>query len=433
MRGEGIKGQSYKKDNPTTLKQKGILIVMAHFYRRLIVHMALIITLTPLMQAQESITLGFVGDIMMHNTQLRRAWLGEDENGVDQGYNFHPAFEWAKNNLASPDLTIANFETTLGGPNSALVVDDRYGFREYQAYPTFTTPDTLAQALSQAGIDVVSTANNHCLDSGIPGLERTITILEEANLHTVGTSKSGFPTPWRGRVQNLKISLLAWTASTNGLIFSKGMEQVNVFNATGHDDRLEDMLAEIRNEASQDSDFVILLIHWGQEYMEEPDQYQKNLAQLAIEAGVDIIIGSHPHTLQPIERRIVERNGQKEEVFIAWSLGNYISSQRYVKEERPWVDGSAMLQLQLEETHNHWRVSKATFLPVYSHWTPDQIRVLPLHEALNSKESPYPLSAYDQERIRALDAWIPTQLTRYLGNIPAHSHSNGWTVQFPSP
>ncbi|MDT8299124.1 MAG: CapA family protein, partial [Spirochaetaceae bacterium] len=207
-------------------------------------------------------TLGFVGDVMIHSSQLRRAWLGEDDRGVDSGYDFTPTFEWFAPYLLTPDLMLGNLETTFGGPNSALVTDEKYAFREYQAYPTFTTPDSLASALKAAGFDVMVTANNHSMDSGLGGAARTLTVLKEEGLEATGTSRSGRPVPWRGRVGDFNLSVLAWTASVNGLIASRGMEAINVFNARGHDGRLEEMLNDIRAEAERQPDLVILFIHW---------------------------------------------------------------------------------------------------------------------------------------------------------------------------
>ena len=379
-----------------------------------------------------SITLGFVGDIMIHNSQLRRAWLGEDESGRDMGYDFNPAFEWFSSYLREPDLMIGNLETTLGGPDSAWITDEEYAFREYQAYPTFTTPDELAPALKSAGFDLLVTANNHCMDSNLEGAGRTVEILNKAGLDSTGTSNSESPEPWRGNIRGFRISIISWTASVNGLISSRGMESINVFNARGHDGRLEEMLDEIRTEAALNRDQVILIIHWGQEYMDTPDQYQKNLADLAIEAGADIIIGSHPHVFQPVEYRSVITPQGPKKIFIAWSLGNFISSQRYQKGEREWVDGSTMLTLELSrDTREGVRVESASFIPLYTHWTPKSIRVLAVSDGLSpGAGKKYGLTEYDFQRLQALETRIPEQITHSLGPIPAVNSENGWLLRF---
>jgi len=380
----------------------------------------------------DSIKLGFVGDIMIHNSQLHRAWLGEDDSGRDRGYDFNPGFEWFSPYLSEPDLMVGNLETTLGGPDSAWITDENYSFRGYQAYPTFTTPDELAPALSAAGFDVLGTANNHCMDSNLEGLARTLKVLKDAGLESTGTAVSGSPLPWRGDIKGYSISIIAWTASVNGLISSRGMENVNVFNARGHDGRLEEMLEEIRRESTMNRDLVILNIHWGQEYFDEPDQYQKNLADLVIEAGADIIIGSHPHVFQPVERRSVSRADGPEEVFIAWSLGNFISSQRFQEGERAWVDGSAMLSLEISrDIYGKAGVSAASFIPIYVQWSPADIRVLGIGDGLEPGAAErFSLTEYDIQRLKALDSRIPEQITRYLGGTAAERTAAGWRVEF---
>jgi len=371
----------------------------------------------------DTVTIGFVGDIMVHNSQLQRAWMGENDRGEDSGYDFTSTFEWFTPYLKLSDLMMGNLETTLGGPNTAWITDEQYTFREYQAYPTFTTPDELAPALASAGFDLLGTANNHCMDSNLEGATRTLTILGNAGLSATGTSANGSPEPWRADIEDFKISIIAWTASVNGLISSRGMETINVFNARGNDGRLQEMLDEIHKEAALNRDLIILSIHWGQEYFGEPDQYQKNLADLAIEAGADIIIGSHPHVFQPVEIR--------NDVFVAWSLGNFISSQRYRHGEREWVDGSAMLNLEINrDSTGRARVKSATFIPFYVHWTREDIRVLALSDGLAAgAEKKYGLTAYDIERIKALDTRIPAQITRYLGSIPTEKSGPGWKVE----
>ncbi len=381
----------------------------------------------------KQIELTFVGDVMTHSTQLRRAWLGTDDEGQDKGYDFSPSFEWIQPFLNQSDFTMGNLETTFGGPHSALVKDEKYAFREYQAYPCFTTPDELADTLKSCGFDLLGTANNHSMDSNLEGVSRTIEVLGRAGIPSTGTAAEGSPEPWRGTVGGFKISIMAWTQSVNGIVSSRGMERVNVFSARGKNQRLEEMLQEIRDEAALNPDVLILFTHWGQEYRTEPNEVQKSLANLAIEAGVDIIIGSHPHTLQPVELRRVERNGQEEEVLIAWSLGNFISSQRHGEAPKEWVDGSAILNLRLEEGEDRGlRLNRLSMLPVYVQWAAGYIRVLPPLKALDEKDiALLELSDYDRKRLKALDEWAASQLVRYMGALPALCDRGWWRLNLP--
>lgn len=385
--------------------------------------------------AETPIRIGIAGDIMMHNTQLSRAWLGLNASGEDRGYDFNPAFEWFTPYLKDPDLMIGNLETTFGGPNSALVTNETYAFREYQAYPTFTTPDQLAPALKNAGFDVLVTANNHCMDSNLEGVTRTLDVLDNAELAYTGTARGNRSEAWRGRVGGLNISLLSWTASVNGLISSRGMDGINVYSSRGKNARLQEMLTDIRREADLKPDLLMLYIHWGQEYREEPNNDQKDIADLVINAGVDVIIGSHPHFFQPIERRIVEGPQGLKEVFIIWSMGNFISSQKYREGEREWTDGSAMLVLEISRGKRQpARVASAEAIPLYVAWTDEQIQVISVAEGLvEGAAETLGLNQYDLARLDAFDRWIPGQFTRYLGELPALKTTSGWKVDFAEP
>ncbi len=381
----------------------------------------------------ENIRLTFTGDIMMHNSQLRRAWLGTDEEGNDRGYDFHPSFALISHCFRNSSLVTGNLETTFGGPDSAWITNSEWEFREYQAFPCFTCPDSLAEALKAAGFQLLGTANNHCMDSRLAGAARTLDILGNADMETTGTSREGSPRPWRGTISGYRISLMAWTQSVNGLVAPKGMEKINVFSPRGNDSRLKEMLAEIRREKALSPDILILFIHWGQEYMEEPDQYQKNLADLAIEAGADIIIGSHPHTLQPVERRSINSPEGPGQAFIAWSLGNFISSQRYVEGKREWVDGSAILNLDIgRDNAGRACVRAVEMIPIYVLWSGESIRVITVKDGLEAaRQKKWGLSSYDVQRLQAYDEWVPRQLTRYLGKLPARQNGAAWRVEFP--
>ena len=195
------------------------------------------------------------------------------------------------------------------------------------------------------------------------------------------------------------------------------------------------MLADIRREAQRNPDLLILCIHWGQQYVNEPDQFQKNLAGLAIEAGADIIIGSHPHVFQPVERRLVKTPDGTKEVFIAWSMGNFLSSQGYLEGVREWTDGSAMLKLEIVRSRDgQARVRAVEAVPIYVHWTAEKIRVMGINDGLGDDGvERFGLTEYDLNRLKALDAWIPEQFTRYLESLPAGRTEAGWRVSFPEP
>lgn len=252
------------------------------------------------------IRIAAVGDIMVHSTQLVSAY--DNASGT---YDFKPMFEDVKDILNAADLTIANLETTTAGPS-----------REYTGYPIFNSPDELIDALKYAGIDVLSTANNHSLDTGRDGLKRTVQVIREKGLDSVGTyDEKPNSRVLIKDVQGIKIAIVSYTESTNGLGAQYSKEELDSMLNMMEE---ENIIRDIREAKELGADLIITYMHWGQEYMQEPNQKQVQLAQLMAEEGVDIILGSHPHVIQKSE--FIQVNGKK--TFVVYSMGNFISNQR---------------------------------------------------------------------------------------------------------
>ena len=244
------------------------------------------------------IRLIFVGDIMVHATQLEIA----QTNGE---YNFHPCFEvirpWLKG-----DLVIGNFETVLGG------------------YPRFNSPDSLATALHDVGFTTLLLANNHIFDHGIRSAKRTVEVLQANNLRVTGLT-GVCPSPLLIEVKGVRIGIFNYTYGSNSPVnyHATASVSLNIIDKN----RISEDIAQLRK---QGADYIVATFHWGEEYSTEPSSFQRNIAHYCLDLGVDAIIGTHPHVLQPIE---VQRVGNKNCV-IAWSLGNFISSQRTLPRER---------------------------------------------------------------------------------------------------
>ncbi len=251
------------------------------------------------------IRLIFVGDIMVHATQLEIA----HSNGA---YDFHSSFEairpWLKG-----DLVIGNFETVLGGA--------RPGF---SGYPHFNTPDSLATALHDVGFTTLLLANNHIYDHGIQAAKRTVEVLQANNLAVTGLTRV-CPSPLLIEVKGVRLGIFNYTYGSNSPInyHDSASISLNIIDKN----RISDDIAQLRR---QGADYIVATFHWGEEYSTEPSPAQRDIASYCLELGVDAIIGTHPHVLQPIE---VQSAGNKNCV-IAWSLGNFISSQRTLPRER---------------------------------------------------------------------------------------------------
>jgi poly-gamma-glutamate synthesis protein (capsule biosynthesis protein) len=278
------------------------------------------------------LTLLFIGDIMQHMPQVDAAW--NPQTGV---YCYDSCFRFVRPVIENYDLAIANFETTLAG-------------KPYSGYPAFSSPDELVQGIQCAGIDIVGTANNHCCDRGRTGLERTVKMMDSLGLMHLGTYRTEQEyrktTPMIIRKNGISIALLNYTYGTNGISVPEG----DVVSLIEKDRILRDL------KAAQDArpDKIILFMHWGDEYQQEPNAYQKDIANFCFDHGADIIIGSHPHVIQPMEWH--KADSVHKERLVVWSLGNYVSNQR-----KRFTDGGSMFSLTLKKEQNNTYISNANY------------------------------------------------------------------------
>ncbi|PWK55573.1 CapA family protein [Roseicyclus mahoneyensis] len=262
-------------------------------------------------------TFAFTGDVMAH------ILIQQDAARRPEG--FAPALAPSAPFLRRADVTVVNLETPLardilpGGREATSPAAPAQG-PVYAGYPAFNAHPSYAAALAGAGVDVAQTANNHALDRGPLGVDRTLEALAEAGLLTTGTLRRGTAGPWHTVVQTRvgRIALLACTYSVNGLPDPAGQ----ALRCYGTAPAIPTLIAQL--VADPGIDAAILLPHWGQEYSRTPDAQQRRLARAAIEAGAAAVIGSHPHVLQPIEE-LMASDGRT--AFVAYSLGNFISSQ----------------------------------------------------------------------------------------------------------
>ena len=280
-----------------------------------------------------TISLLFMGDIMQHQGQIEAAWYDSLHT-----YSYDSCFKFVAPLIRQSDIAMANLEVTLGG-------------KPYTGYPQFSAPDQIVPALQRAGIDILGDANNHSCDRGKKGIERTLHILDSLNFTHLGTyvdSASRANTyPLIVHKNGFKLALLNYTYGTNGIPIPKPTI-VNLI------DTLQ-MKADLRRAKDSLPDQTIVFIHWGDEYQSHPNQFQQDVARICFQQGADIIIGMHSHVIQKIERtRFPDSLGR--EVFIAYSLGNYISNQR----DR-LKDGGLMVAITLTKTHNRTRISSCGY------------------------------------------------------------------------
>lgn len=319
----------------------------------------------------KKISLVAIGDIMCHNSQFKDAY----KEGT---YDFSYVFTDIKTYIENADIAIGNLETTFAGSKKG-----------YSGYPQFNTPETLAYNLKDIGIDVLTTTNNHCLDSGYNGIESTIDFLDQAEIAHTGTFKSPEDqnTILFKEVNGIKIAFLAYTYGTNGIPIPKGKEYcVNLINK-------EFILSQLDLAKKGNPDIICVSMHWGVEYQIHPNDEQLDLTDFLFNNGVDIILGSHPHVLQPFEKReITLEDGTKKDGFVIYSLGNFMAAQN--KEN---TRNSIILNLGITKhvDTNKITIDDISYVPIYmySYPTYNNYKILDINNTLsqyNNGETPLP-------------------------------------------
>lgn len=262
----------------------------------------LLFSLLELLAGEKIIDLTFVGDAMQHGPQIRAA------QRTDGSYDYSPCFSLIANDIADADFALVNLECPLGG-------------KPYSGYPCFSAPDEFANHLQRVGFDFVATANNHCLDRRDAGLKRTIQYLERIKMPHAGTYIDAKARealcPHIVDIDGVKMAVLCYTYGTNG-ICAQGKVVVDYINR-------EKMAADIARARDAEADLICVVLHWGTEYQLLPKKSQSDLADFLVNQGVDLIIGSHPHVVQPMEIRVNPETGKRS--LIVYSLGNFISNQ----------------------------------------------------------------------------------------------------------
>jgi poly-gamma-glutamate capsule biosynthesis protein CapA/YwtB (metallophosphatase superfamily) len=267
-------------------------------------------------QDTTKISLLFLGDIMQHETQINAAY-----NPKTGKHDYTNCFRFLKPYFQAADLTIGNLELTLGG-------------KPYTGYPQFSAPDEVVYALKDVGLDVLVTANNHSVDRRKKGLERTIRVLDSLNIPHTGTFTDTVERmndyPLLLHRNGFRLALLNYTYGTNGIPVTKP----NIVNPI--DTVL--MRKDLVRAKELNPDAIIVFMHWGNEYQSQPTKQQRQLAEFCFRLGARLVIGAHPHVLQPMEWH------KEQNQLVVYSLGNFVSGQR-----PRYRDGGAMVQIDLKK------------------------------------------------------------------------------------
>lgn len=253
-------------------------------------------------QEESKLSMLFAGDVMQHGGQISAAY-----NKNNDGYDYKDCFKFVKPFIATVDLAITNLEVTHAG-------------KPYKGYPQFTAPPELSAAIVDAGFNVVVTANNHSCDGGSKGIIGTLDVLDKLGVKHTGTFRSKKERdenyPLLFEKNGFKIAILNYTYGTNGLSVAAPLIVNYIDTAT--------MLKDFAKARKMNVDYIVCTMHWGDEYKPLPNNYQKRWEQFCYAQGADMVIGGHPHVLQPIERKTIREKSK----LTVWSLGNYVSNQR---------------------------------------------------------------------------------------------------------
>ncbi len=259
---------------------------------------------------EKTVTVLNTGDILIHDNVL---WGAEQEGG---SYDFSKLYSKANKYIKSADYAVANLEVTLGGTAAG----------SYRGYPGFNSPDSLLDYLKTDGFDMLLTANNHSLDTGLAGLKRTVSQIKKRNIDFLGTKEvEGDPEYIVKDINGIKIGMVCYTYGTNGSAAGAG-SFINTFssaNLPAFYTEAESVIGKMKKDGAE---AIVFYMHWGNEYQTTPAAYQKAAAQQLCNLGVDVIVGAHPHVIQPIEL-LYSEDSQNTTVCL-YSMGNSISNQR---------------------------------------------------------------------------------------------------------
>ncbi len=293
-------------------------------------------------ETDTTFTLTAIGDVMCHNTQYMDAY--DSNTGT---YDFSYVFDNISSYTKTADICIGNLETSFAGED-----------RGYSNYPTFNSPDSLADSLKRIGVDVLSTAGNHALDMGFSGLSRTIDVLDKADISHLGTYKTQEDQDkvLIKYVKGVKIAFINYTYGTNGIsVPSDKKFCINLID--------KDLIKKhIETAKNQNADIIVACMHWGTEYQTKQNSEQEELADFLFQNGVNVIIGNHPHVIQPMEKRTVTlEDGSTRDGFVAYALGNFICDQNAVN-----TRDSIILNLKItKHTDGSITIDNYDYVPIY--------------------------------------------------------------------
>ncbi len=328
-----------------------------------------------------TVTVGSAGDVLLHIPVLN----GSKKS--DGTYNFDKIFTYASAQIKDCDYFVANLETTLAGTENG---------RKYTGFPCFNSPDSILDSLKKAGIDCLLTANNHTYDTGAHGVSRTLTKVKEKGFDSVGTRQAETDKKYLVKeIKGITLGIACYTYETeyesgkalNGIPVGKETAAlINSFDYADMGKFYEEISADLTNMKNEGAEVTLVYLHWGNEYQLAPDSHQKEIAQKLCDMGVDVIIGGHPHVVQPVDL-ITSTDGTHKTVCV-YSVGNMVSNQRrnLMGLKTGHTEDGLIFKVTISEySDGTVLVEKVKSVPTWVHLYSGTYNVVPLVKNLDSK------------------------------------------------
>ena len=268
-------------------------------------------------------TIGVTGDLMLHDLVLRSGYDAQSDT-----YDFNYIFSDFSKYVSKQDYAALNLEVTLAGNDNGY---------PYAGYPSLNSPDEILDAVKGAGFDLLLTANNHAYDTGIKGFRRTQQVIAERELDHIGTRLNKEDKNYLVRqINDIKIGMTCYTycsAYTNGgnyvlngaALLPEATNRINAFHYKDLDTFYIKLSGEIEKMKHEGAEVIIVFLHWGTEYKTVPDAAQKKIAQWLCDMGVNVIVGTHPHVVQPIEL-LTSKTFPDHKTLCVYSVGKCVSN-----------------------------------------------------------------------------------------------------------
>lgn len=330
--------------------------------------------------SRQEIRLSFLGDITFEGDQLDRYYDSSTES-----FDFTNSFRYITKYLKASNYVAADFEGVMDGPDENYEdVYDQYGTAGF----LYNIPEVAAENMKAAGISLLQTANEHSGDFGIDGVKSTLSYLDSAGIKSVGTQKSSNDKRYTiASVNSLKIGFVAYSNDLNAELDEEDAYAINSLD-NYDESKIQQMCNDVRAARRDGAEFIVAMVYAGDAYNTEPDENQKALFNHLFEAGADIVIGTEPYALQPIEiRDLTDTNGTSKKGVAIYSLGTFLGSETYGSAGIDNDIGAIFDVIIDKEGNKKARISGIRLTPTCIIYTEDDVFVLPAAEVKNNKEN----------------------------------------------